>query len=596
MDEEINTLFSIEKFTEIIQISNKLPLASLKPKTINQIGIARFKLGKYPAGIEAFKNAAYLDDQYAENYLRALEKGERVNELCAGTVSCFSNPTKINVCYWIIERHKKFDANSLKNLVETSLMEESFYVLQRLLIEEKVNLASVLMENINLAKISNISRVLSIFRAIGHSNLIEKVLELPTTFTLIESQLKLIGMALEEKYHDFVAYFNEKREIHMRCPVLQEYLMKSLGVVDRNGLFKKLLESDEIDQTVKAAFLKFSGEKQSSIEKLKLVLEGESDNIARNTIIYNLAEQGYYHGSLSEVNDERMGTNISRVILLNAVARYRYHLEDFEGSFKAIKASNDLHQNLIDETVDYERVVSSYQELISLSAAVPCNNNYSPVFIVGSPRCGSSLLAAKLCSNSGFAPLGESNLVRIGLRQLEIGRSYQEVADFITERFKQNANGKTPVIKLLENIFYVPLILHLFPTAKIIYLSRDRKDTAWSIFENFFITRWMLYATSIEKIERHLNAVEEANNLWQRLEHQNYLPISYNDLSTRTTETLDILSEFLGRTVKNKKVSEQLIYTASASQVRLDVKLQAGKWLNLYEYFDKDFKATWSRL
>ena len=106
----------------------------------------------------------------------------------------------------------------------------------------------------------------------------------------------------------------------------------------------------------------------------------------------------------------------------------------------------------------------------------------------------------------------------------------------------------------------------------------------------------MLYATSIEKIERHLNAVEEANNLWQRLEHQNYLPISYNDLSTRTTETLDILSEFLGRTVKNKKVSEQLIYTASASQVRLDVKLQAGKWLNLYEYFDRDFKATWSRL
>ena len=152
------------------------------------------------------------------------------------------------------------------------------------------------------------------------------------------------------------------------------------------------------------------------------------------------------------------------------------------------------------------------------------------------------------------------------------------------------------LIKLLDNIFYVPQILHLFPRAKIIYLSRDRKDTAWSIFENFFTSRWMVYANSIEKIERHLNAVEEASNLWQKMAYQNYLTINYNDLATQTTETLNMLSEFLGSAVKNKKVVGQVTYTGSASQVHSEVKFQTGKWANLHEFFDKNFKTTWDRL
>lgn len=596
MDEKINNLFLYEKFDEIALISNELILTGLKPKTINQIGVARFKTKDHNAGIEAFKIAAQLDDQYASNYLRALEKARCIGLLCATTVSKLSFQSKIKVCYWTIERYKDFEEGKLKNLIETSLSEERFYVLQQLLLDKKLELASVLAGYMNLSSQKNISRVLSIFRAIGRQNFLEKIRLLPGAFNSIAPQLKLVDLALDEKYHEFVDLFNSDSKIFMRCSVLQDYYLKSLATLDKKGLFLDVLSSDKINLSVKAAYQKFVGQKKRSIETLRLVLENEADETARWAIIYNLAEQGYYHDSVKKKTVEKLPMDVSRVILLNAKARYLYDLKKYEESFDSIKASNDLHRSLSIEPSSYEHLISFYKNARSLNRVAPCLNEYGPVFIVGSPRCGSTLLAAKLCSNSTFVSLGESNLVGLGLQKINTGRTYQEVADYITERLKKNANGNTPVIKLLDNIFYVPQILHLFPRAKIIYLSRDRKDTAWSIFENFFTSRWMVYANSIEKIERHLNAVEEASNLWQKMAYQNYLTINYNDLATQTTETLNMLSEFLGSAVKNKKVVGQVTYTGSASQVHSEVKFQTGKWANLHEFFDKNFKTTWDRL
>ena len=175
MDEKINNLFSYEKFGEIALISNEMILTGLRPKTINQIGVARFKTKDHSAGIEAFKIAAQLVDQYASNYLRALEKARCIGLLCATTVSEFSFQLKLKVCYWIIVRHKDFAERELKNLIETSLSEERFYVLQQLLLDKKFELASVLAGYINLSSQKNISRVLSIFKAVGQRNFLEKI-------------------------------------------------------------------------------------------------------------------------------------------------------------------------------------------------------------------------------------------------------------------------------------------------------------------------------------------------------------------------------------------------------------------------------------
>lgn len=596
MDEEINTLFSDERFDEVVQTSNKLSLIRLKPKTLNQIGVARLKTGKYVAGVEAFKHAARLDDFYVANYLRALEKAKCINDLCADTLSGFSPVVKTKVCNWIIERHGKFDDHVLKNLIEKYMINERFLVLQRLLFEENLDSVSIMAKYLDLTIPENTSKVLAIFKSLGRVNFISKVTRFSKSFSLIERQLSLVDMGLEEKYHEFIELFNSDWETFIKCIVLQEYYLTSAAAVDKKGLFQKLLMSDDIDLSVKAAFQKFAGQGKHSKDTLKRLLDDEQDESVRRTIIYNLAEQGYYHSSLNEMNVGAMGRTFSDIIILNSIARFKYHLRDYEGSFKAIRASNDLHSDLSRSPPDYERLINSYGQLASFKGDVPCFSDYSPIFIVGAPRCGSTLLEAKLSSNSALTSLGESNLLSIGLSQLKLGKSYQEVSNYITSRLKKNSFGKIPVIKLLENIFYVPVILNLFPNAKIIYIARDHQDIAWSVYENFFTSTSMEYATSLQKIKRHLDAVEGANNLWASLNFQNYTAITYKDIATNLTATLTELSEFLSTAIKNKDVGEQVIYTASTSQVRSQVKFQTGRWRTLYNFFDKEFKEVWDTI
>ena len=119
-----------------------------------------------------------------------------------------------------------------------------------------------------------------------------------------------------------------------------------------------------------------------------------------------------------------------------------------------------------------------------------------PIFIIGVPRCGSTLLEKIIASGEKFIPIGEETSVieyfvnsrRLSQKSLNLG----DVADvegeinkiyknkgLISEEFNYTFTDKS-----LNNFIYLRLIKEIYPEAKIINCRRDVLSSIMSIFQN----------------------------------------------------------------------------------------------------------------
>lgn len=189
-----------------------------------------------------------------------------------------------------------------------------------------------------------------------------------------------------------------------------------------------------------------------------------------------------------------------------------------------------------------------------------------PVFIVGLPRSGTSLLEQILSSHSRIAGAGElSNLPNAfeEFERLLFERGEQAAADIIRERAPKWREGliesmmaaidgqkgkKRPlrvIDKLPVNFNYLFLVAILFPKARVINLTRNPLDACLSIYTNSFRLSHD-YATDLGKLGHFYHSYLE------QIEHcRRELPLALMDANyegmVRDTETqIRALIEFLG--------------------------------------------------
>lgn len=138
------------------------------------------------------------------------------------------------------------------------------------------------------------------------------------------------------------------------------------------------------------------------------------------------------------------------------------------------------------------------------------NTDTSPIFIVGLPRTGTTLLDRILSSHSDVASAGELSDFALELKRAANTPSpyvldSETLAAAATldltpvgERYIARARrvvSDTPrfVDKMPLNFFYVPLILRALPNARIICLRRNPADTILSNYRQLFATSFGYY-------------------------------------------------------------------------------------------------------
>ena len=224
-----------------------------------------------------------------------------------------------------------------------------------------------------------------------------------------------------------------------------------------------------------------------------------------------------------------------------------------------------------------------------------------PVFIVGMPRSGSTLIeqilashpdvfgagevpnfgqaVTSLCSSAGaVAPYTEVVPDMPGERLGELGARYLESVRPLAPQARRITN------KLLANFRLVGLIHLALPAAKIIHARRDPLDTCLSCFEREFAKDFQLFTYDLAELGRYYRAYESVMAHWRRvLPQRAMLEVQYEELiadfepqARRILAYCDV--DWDARCLAFHR-TERPVRTSSAVQVREPLyRSSVGRW------------------
>jgi hypothetical protein len=214
------------------------------------------------------------------------------------------------------------------------------------------------------------------------------------------------------------------------------------------------------------------------------------------------------------------------------------------------------------------------------------------VFIVGAPRCGSTLLEQILTSHPAIRGIGERDFFEQAVlaesRQgpisddqlLKIAKRYAGT----TQSYLGQASGVSLIVdKFLANSLYLDVISRALPAAKIVVLFRDKRDLALSCFSKRFSSGHP-YAYDLAELGRYLTAHDQLlDTACRHLPANSVLRIQYEEMVERPETVIRHLLNFLGVSWHPQCLEfhtmERIVTTASAQQVRQPINRHGiGRW------------------
>ncbi len=275
----------------------------------------------------------------------------------------------------------------------------------------------------------------------------------------------------------------------------------------------------------------------------------------------------------------------------------------YDEAFACLREANALYRQVLaasgqgfDRTALRDRVdgliASCTPELYSMVEGA--NPSELPVFIVGMPRSGTSLVEQIVASHSRVFGAGElkdiSNIVDAvkahGLErpadQLDPDLA-RRLADDYEARLQKLAGGAVRVIdKMPDNILHLGLAGVLFSSARIIFCRRDPRDISLSCYFHRF-DEGIPFAYDLGDCAFRALELERLADHWRRVLPQRTLTIDYETLVADLDGESRRLIEFLGLDWEPACLefhkTERPVLTASGWQVRQPLFTRSvGRW------------------
>lgn len=277
------------------------------------------------------------------------------------------------------------------------------------------------------------------------------------------------------------------------------------------------------------------------------------------------------------------------------------------GEWDAAYAAFTLGARAKRSTVDYdeageEAMFQALAETFSAAWAAadkPGHNDSAPIFVVGQPRTGTTLIERIITSHSDVESAGELQQFTLSVRRLSKGvfperwsaDAARASADIDTAALgKEYLRACAPmrrgaprfVDKLPRNYLHIPLILKALPDARIVHLTRDPMDSCFASFKQLFAEA---YYHSYDQLEmaRHFIRYQKLMQHWRELFPDRFLDISYEETVANLEPNARRLIAFLDLEWQDAclKFHEQKasVATASAVQVREAPHTRSvGRW------------------
>ena len=299
-----------------------------------------------------------------------------------------------------------------------------------------------------------------------------------------------------------------------------------------------------------------------------------------------------------------------------ALSNYYFDNKNHEKAYDNFTNANNLRSNsmFFDEN-KFKKISEFYQkpikDLIDYVKISIIKKNAEPIFLVGLPRSGSTLIEQILSSHSQVKGFGEvdilqnilnNNIYKSStntpiLKQSIDKNLINKIRSEYYSRFTRLEKSKYFVDKMLFNFFYIGVILKAFPFAKIIFCKRDLRDIFVSIIRNYFGSSGFSFAYKEQNIYQFMEIFSKHMNFWLKKEHSHIFIMDYGDLVNHKEVAAKKLFNFLNLDFEENCLNfykqDKQIYTASSFQVRSPIHKQS---FNLWSNYEKFYKSTFKKL
>ncbi len=248
-----------------------------------------------------------------------------------------------------------------------------------------------------------------------------------------------------------------------------------------------------------------------------------------------------------------------RIQLCFALAKAYADLGEKDELFKVLNEGNQLRKEELNYSIEKDLDNHSLLRKMFISN-IENSSSYdpltiSPIFIVGMPRSGASLVEQIISSHHKVYGAGElstlGNLIAPIMNDYVTHNNSLSLKNFLSIRQRysnnlSNLNASESIItdKMTENFRYVGFILKAFPEAKIINLKRDSRAVCWSIYKNYFPEQGLGFEYNMQDLARYCNSYNELMIFWHELFPNKIYDICYEDLTTNQEEEVKKLLEY----------------------------------------------------
>lgn len=227
--------------------------------------------------------------------------------------------------------------------------------------------------------------------------------------------------------------------------------------------------------------------------------------------------------------------------------------------------------------------------------------NASPIFVIGMPRTGTTLVERILGSHSAVHAAGELNEFALSLVKITRGLAGNRPAsgaDLVTlsqhidfaalgRLYIEGARDRLTqcvhfVDKMPLNFLYAGLIHLALPKAKIIHVERDPMDTCYAVYKTLFENAYP-YSYDLRELGQYYVAYKELMAHWHKVIPGVMHTVKYEDLVADHQGVTQSMLEYCKLSWEEQclRPHEGAGYsaTASATQVRRPVHQESvGKW------------------
>jgi len=387
-----------------------------------------------------------------------------------------------------------------------------------------------------------------------------------------------------------------------------------VGHVERGEqVLRACLESGEVKGEVNLHLnlghaLTAQGKHQEAVDCFMRVAEGEDHDQAALGY-WGLANMKNFH--FDDLLIARMRGRagyedmplLSRGIILFALAAAWEQKKRYEKAFMAMSEANLLIGAARPFRADlYGQFISSMTKEFTTPVELPALEGPTPIFVLGMPRSGTTLVEQILASHSDVEATDELPFLnRMGLLMEMHGGYGKRLAKFDQDQQKTAAehymNRTMPyrkqglghfIDKNPGNFMHIGLIKTLFPNAKIINVVRDPLDNAIGVYKMYF-SKGLEYSFSMEGIIYYWQGYLTLMKHWEELYPGEIMHLSYEALAKNPTEKIKEILGYCDLPVEEGCFrfyeSDRPVLTPSAGQVRSPVSTKSlGSGLNYAEY------------